>query len=398
MKKNILLLILTLLFLLIGCTKTEETSNNFQNEDNSTSSLNEEFESSQILSEIYNIPSQDYIIYESKMLDTYFIACALYFNFESETIVPNPENTDLYTEIKNYFMPYKNHEFIKNLDSYVNVQNKCENNSVVFSFLMYGFSKNDYKMGVNEIQTDVFENGEEFNSFLNMLYKFYKDTNADQFFKITKANDNMKDYIKENIKNVPVELLLNEMETYVNNKNNLYPEQNIKYRSIITMIRPFNASFYTIQMNNNIYLTGQQSPSGSFESPEILDINQMINTTVHEFLHNYINQPVYEQNTLITELSQEKNKTDYTNGMYAAMEWHRIVDESIVRVVETAIYKNVYKDSQKAFNEILKKEIEYGGMFQLEKMYNTLNEYENNRSKYTKIDDFIPELIKIMFS
>ena len=353
------------------------------------------FSKESLLCEIYSI--EHYKMYESKLLDTYFIACALYFDFESSDLMPDTENSDFYEKVKAYFTPYQTHPFIKNFGNYVDKQNQTQNFEVVSTLLMYAFSKTDYNMGVDTVQNSVFESGKQFQKFLDDLYQFYIDTNAEQFFDSLDLQKEMVSYVQKNAETIPIETLILEMEHYTGNKEILYKEKNVEYRSVMTLFRPFYASFYQFYFGNDVYFVGQQSPNDSQRKPEIFDIQQTINTTIHEFLHNFINQPVYEQNELILKLSENKQKSDYTNTIYKNMPWNRIADETIVRVVETAIYEKVLQNKQKAFELILEKEIAYSGMPNLQKMYDALKTYESNRDKYKTISDFLPKLITILF-
>lgn len=353
------------------------------------------FSKESLLYEIYS--TDHYKMYESKLLDTYFIACALYFNFESPDLLPDTENSAFYKKVKTYFAPFQTHPFIKNFGRYADKQNNSLNFDVVSSLLMYAFSQTDYNTDVNMIQNNVFENAEQFHEFLNGLYQFYVDTNAKQFFDSLDLQKEMVSYVQKNAENIPIEALILEMESYVGNKEKLFEGQNIQYCSVMTLFRPFNASFYRFYFGNDIYFVGQQSPNDETKKPEAFDMQQTVSTTIHEFLHNFINQPVYEQNELILKLSKDKQKSDYTNAIYENMPWNRIADETIVRVLETEIYKNVLQDEQKAIALILEKEIEYSGMPNLQKMYNALKIYENDRNKYKTIDDFLPKLITVLF-
>lgn len=358
----------------------------------------QKWDKSKILNQIYQTESGEYKVYTSELIDIYIISSALYFDFESWDILPDTENHNYFKDVKDYFSPYKNDHFIKSLQNYVDANNKSVNSTVVYSLLTYSFSQKNYDMDITMMENDIFKSAEEFNNFLNSLYNFYIKTNASEFFKNYKPYKEMIIYIQNNLKNIPMEIYIKEMENYTGNKDIYYKNQNIKYCSVMTVFRPFNASFYSINMGNDTYFAGQQSASDFSKNPEKFDINQTISTTIHEFLHNYINLPVYNQNKLIEKLTYNERKEDYANSMYQYMPWHRIVDENIVRAAETAIYAKIYNDKEKAFNEILKKEIEFGGFKNVERVYKALDEYQNNREQYKSIDDYIPYLISVLFS
>lgn len=228
--------------------------------------LNTQFKKEEMLNKIYS--DGDYTIYESKLIDMYFIACALYFDFQSSELLPNSDKYELYKNTKEYFMPYKNHEFIKNFEKYVDLQYKTKKDGVTFPLIMYAFSKTNYDMEIDNVQTDVFSNSDEFNLFVKELYDFYKYTDADKFFNSQQNQKEMKKYIQENIKNEPVSRLIQSMKDYVGNT-----DKNTKYCSIMTLYRPFNASFFNIHMDDTLYMVGQQSPNDVSLNPEAFDIS-----------------------------------------------------------------------------------------------------------------------------
>lgn len=395
-----LLSVLVLLFnLLIGCTELKVTTSSDTNTVAPSNSVSAPmFSNRSLLQEIYCLDRPDYSVYASEVLDIYFISCALYFDFQSQQLLPEVEQDAFYRQVKNYFTPYKNHPFIEELENFVDVENRAHKDGVVYPLLMYAFSQVDYGLDVDSIQSNAFQNGEEFHVFLESLYQFYLDTNAQEFFQSAKLQTDMTSYLKREMALWPIESLFSGMESYVGNKSSLFPGQSVKYRSIMTLYRPFNASFYTIHYGNDVYLIGQQSPNDESRKADQFDIKQIMNTTIHEFLHTFINQPVYEQNEYILQLTKDLKKSSYIGPMYQNMEWHRIVDENIVRVVETAIFSDVMDNKQMAFDFILKKEIQFGGMPKLEGMYDSLSLYEADRDKFKTIDSYLPDLITIMFS
>lgn len=395
-KKDILCIIgaIFILSTLIGCEATnilEKTNISPSGE------MQEQLSNHALLQEIYALNLPDYRIYSSELLDTYFIACALYFNFDSEELLPNTQNDVLFSKVKEYFKVYKSHPFIQNLESFVDIEHHAHRDGVVYPLIMYAFSNVDYGMGVDSIRTDVFQDGKQFNIFLQALTQFYLDTEAQTFFQSLQIHKDMEIKIQNEIDTLPVDTLISEMESYVGNKELLFSDQSVKYRSIMTVFRPFNASFYTIQYGGDIYLVGQQSPIGQSKKSDSFDMAQTINTMIHEFLHSYINPPVYEHNDKILSLAENKEKTNYAGAMYQDMEWHRIVDENIVRVVETRIFGSVLNDQEKAFDYILDKEIKFSEMPKLQQLYDALPKYEQHRDTYQTIDTFIPDLISVMF-
>ena len=124
-------------------------------------------------------------------------------------------------------------------------------------------------------------------------------------------------------------------------------------------------------------------------------MRQILETTIHESLHVFINSHVAAQSELIDRLTQGRSPEAYTCQLYlnAGHSWNRIVDEAVVRAVQAGIYRRVYGDSDKAFNELLVKEMN-AGIVNLDKMYEALLEYESDRVEYLDITTFLETLIR----
>ena len=55
-----------------------------------------------------------YKVYTSRSVDTLFIVAALYSNFNGNYLMPNSDQVELFKKSKEYFLPYANHEFVRN--------------------------------------------------------------------------------------------------------------------------------------------------------------------------------------------------------------------------------------------------------------------------------------------
>lgn len=84
-----------------------------------------------LFEEIYHDNSGTYSILSSELIDTYFIACGLYFDFKSNFLFSQDMGID-YQETINYFSQYKEHEFIKQLSRYVDEANSYVSMDVLF--------------------------------------------------------------------------------------------------------------------------------------------------------------------------------------------------------------------------------------------------------------------------
>lgn len=338
----------------------------------------------------------EYSIYTNQLIDTYLIAGALYLDFNSQTLLPNTGEHRLYLSAKEYFSPYKDHVLIKKFQKYI-YNDDIQGDAI--GILLSNYSENKpLDKSIKQYMNGVFKSKEDIDEFLALLTSFYNDSKADEFFKQNlDIYNKMVEYIKDNINKIGVENIIRETEKYVGNKDKYYKNDKVSYQTVITVFRPFMASFFNIASEGKTTLISFQSPNDFSRDPEKFDMSQTISTSIHEFLHSYINAPVENNNSKILEICVSKNKEDYASPMYKCMPWNRIVDENFVRAVQGRIYKKIFNE-ETAHSEILDKEIEFGGFKKLMQIYNELEEYENKRSIYSTFDDFTPKLIERLFS
>lgn len=354
------------------------------------------------LKNIFNLGN--YSIYSDEIIDTYIIASILYFDFESDVLMPNLENHQLYIDTKNYFEKYNENEFIKNLGKYVDLDNRDIDSNVILNLILEDILSVE-NIGTNGyIPNFAFQDANEFEKFKTALYDFYYDTKAHTFFEEHRQYyDDLKVYTLANADKIPISNLFETMESYIGNRDVYFKDSSIDYVSFVTVFIPNNARFFRFGLNDREnksrnYFVALQSPNPY--SPTNLmkfDFNKIIEDIIHESLHNYMNSAIYENSSLIEQLSQNKNPKDYCSPLYYNFEWNQIVAENIVRVVETSIYKDVYGSEERAVEQILNKEILYFNK-DIKSLYNCLKVYENNRDKYNTIDDYMPELIKTLFN
>jgi|GEM_PF-3850185 len=338
-----------------------------------------------------------YNIYSNRMIDTYLVAAALYYNFDSQFILPNAQEHELYMKAKEYFLPYKEHDFIKSFQKYTDngdIQGDCI--GILLGYYNVEEIAATHKMQKNYMN-GVFKSEKEVNTFLSQLNAFYKDTKAEVFFdKNAELYLKMRNFIKSNIETMEIIRLIRETENYVGDKNKCTNSKRF-YQTIVTLYRPTMASFYSITSDSKTIITSFQSPNDYSRNPERFDINILISNTIHELLHNFINDPVKNNESLIMELAALKNKENYVmDPMYQGMPWNRIVDENFVRAIQGRIYKNVFGE-KRAIEEIIDPQIRYGRFVKLGDVYKELEAYEANRNQYRTIDTFIPRLIKKLF-
>ena len=390
MQKILLVGIFITLLELVGCTSNKQCLG-LEKQNQSIKAIEKQQNEVVWMNEIYDLEDVDYKLYSSRLLDMYMIACALYFDFESDYIMPETDKQTLYKEVKAYFSPYKNHKFISNFGKYVDKEAKDVNGSVVYPLMMYGLSETYYGLGVDEIQTTVFENGKAFNTFLTELKTFYDETNAEAFFEnhylIEKDIDT---YISEEIDVTLAKQLFEEMEKEVGKPD----ESDIHYVGVLSVFRPNMGSAYHMYMGSDTYFVLQASPNGRGKVAQEYDIKMLLNTTIHEFLHLYINDEVATLQEKINQLAQGKTKQDYASSLYNNMPWYRIVDENLVRVIETYLYAQSYEDEEQAYKEILEPEIK-AGFYYGDELYKAVKACKEDKAE--RVIDCIDQLVDTLF-
>lgn len=340
-----------------------------------------------------------YSIKKNEVIDTYIIACALYLDFESESLLPNASEHEIYEKAVDHFKKYKDHELIGNFENYVNADDiKGDAIGILLSCSDDAYMKQLHEYPA-EYRQGIFSDEEEILRFLALMRSFYRDSDAKSFFEDNaEIYEDMGAFINENIKDTKISQVIKVMEDYVGNGGKYYAGKEIQYESIMTLYRPSNASFFKVYGGDTVTLLALQSPNDYSRDPEVFDINQTVNTAVHEFLHAYINMPVAKQEVYIESLTKDQNKDkgDYAHRMYSNMKWNRIADENFVRAVQARIYKEVFGDDY-AMKSIIEPQVKYGGFKHLESVYSRLSSYESDREKYPMIDDFIKEMIDMLF-
>jgi hypothetical protein len=336
----------------------------------------------------------NYTIRTNEMIDTYIIASAVYMDFNSPVLQPNTENNAIYIRAKNLFCPYKNHNFLKDFDKYV--FNGDINGDAIGVLLSYSPTPSlDKICEVDEkYRNYIFKDNAEINSFIEGLKSFYKDTNAKEFFENNKGLVNsVKSYVKYNIKDSRLIELIKSTEEYVNTKDKYFGDLPIEYETVLTIYRPSMASFYSYKTDSSNKIVTVQSPNDFTQDPYKLDINYMVENVIHEYLHSYINKPIYDITTKkCTDTSKYYSRLT-NNTLYSNMPVYRQVDEYLVRAIQGRIYTQAFGEKY-TFDRLLNKEIKYGGFERLEEVYNYLSNYEADRNKFPTIDDFLPELVE----
>lgn len=335
------------------------------------------------------------IFCSSDYIDTYLIAAALNKEFDNVNIRAKP-----WRAAKKYFLNYSDHEFVKNLDKYTGyTDNSWSNFNVIWPLMNYGFYGDSNKIPNDKVKTNAFGSKKKFQTFLLALEKFYKDTNAAEFFNsMQEYNEQFQQGVDLYTENGKIHNYFESMEKYLGTDNLQNKMDNVKYVIFSSLFREdYGASFITSSNETNNLLIGFNHPM-SWNTGKI-DVDFVVANSIHEFFHNYINRYVQARSSMIEGLAKKKDKKDFGGyGPYATMPWFRLVDENMVRAVETRIYADIFGDDQQAYDYILKEQVERNNFASSLRMYNVLPEYEQNRDKYPSLDLYMDPLIKALFT
>lgn len=330
-----------------------------------------------------------YSVSYSELIDIYLIACGLYFDFNSPYLFPADVMVG-YQETIEYFLPYKNHAFIQGLGDFVDGQSKNASMNVYVPLLQYAVSMKEKGECIGNIQSYVFQTDEAFYDFLEDLHQFYIDTQAAAFFEHSAIHQELERYIQSEMAEIPVITYFNAVESYTGTKEQLFPGYTLHYATCLSVYKSRNnASFHHISVNEDMYFLSYQSPLGY---NGYFHLQDMMDTTLHESLHPFINPGVEQRQEMIELMAANKNPADYTYSIYVNMPWHRITDEAIVRAVQARIYREVEQGDETAAKQLLDRQ---AGIANLDTMYHSLADYESHREKYPGIDDYLEILVPL---
>lgn len=263
-----------------------------------------------------------------EIADLYLISAGLVFDFENQIVVNNKMNNSIYEKTIEYFKSSKASLILQRIQFYVDIYN----DEIPFLFPL--IMQDDSSVELTQL-----------------LREFYVEANAEDFFssiynKHMLDNENIfSDYFLQEVKE---HILL--LEKFVNNKDIVSMGKETKYNIIISpFLSPLRASMVTNEKDDYIELNVILSPYSLDGNGEV-SIKQTLETIGHEILHFYINEEVAKNKEFIENKAFEYNfnKNDFGGKTYENMEWHRIIDENIVRVVQILLYEEILGEEEKA--------------------------------------------------
>ena len=333
-------------------------------------------------------------ICNSHMVDFYLISCALYFDFDSENLISG--SNEIEEKTISYFSKYKDYVFVQEMGKYVDVANKSYDFNVLVPLSVYCFWE-EGNVPDQLLTSNVFQTREDFDLFWKDINRFYQETQAKKFFEEQDIYiESFKDKLETDFGQEGLKPYIDEMEMYLGDTEQYNQGKEIDYGILVSLYKVDGASFYTVYRENaTIYLCF----SGIFEDNKDItstNIDRIIENAVHEYLHCYINPLVEEKANLVKTLYSNEKKSDFAGEVYQNMDWNRVIDENIVRAVSTRIIARVTGNEKKAYEDIMRREIEFGGFSKVQNIYDILKNYEDNRKEYESIDCYTEQMIEAL--
>jgi len=229
------------------------------------------------------------------------------------------------------------------------------------------------------------------NEFINSLNDFYIEADLSTYFIENKSYfDSVNNEVRENL---PNKHFITTMENYYGKQNDSYtliPTPTLWHTAGLGLRIKGNIGFKVYNIFGPLIVTKDSIDFGyGYNNSD--KINEL---TVHEFGHSFINP--------VTELSKNKTIIDKYEYLFEPIKdkmtkqaynnWWTCVTEHIVRLGEIRISYTL-GDSLRA-DKIRNDYINNRNFIYLPYLEKNIIYYENNRNKYSSIDEYIPILLK----
>lgn len=226
---------------------------------------------------------------------------------------------------------------------------------------------------------------EELERFYENLKRFYHDTGFNKFL-----NDNRDFYI--NLLGNTFGKIENR-DSIVDDLEKYYGESRRSYNLILVPLLYSGGYSFTLDTNEGL------------EAYSIIGPNQSINdftdfTSYDDFETLLYNEFGYSFTQRIIDLYWDESRV-YSKlfepireemESYGYKDWYTCLNEHIIRAITTRL---VYSDNQKIMEEKIAYHREQGFIY-IDSLVEKLEEYENDRKKYSDFEIFYPELLKAL--
>jgi Domain of unknown function (DUF4932) len=224
--------------------------------------------------------------------------------------------------------------------------------------------------------------------FVTFIKDFYQKSNAEIFFKKQESyyNNIQKNYLKQGI-------II--QKQWINTFFRLKPTET--YFPILSL-SPTMGAYLRVNFKDNERNTYTIFGCSKYDNqgmPLTFQEPYFAWSILHEYIHCFSNQ-VIEHDTstwksLGEKLLSNPKVFDLVKGTFYG-NWRYLLYESLVRATSIR-YAIAHNESTEKVELDIKKQ-EMLGFFWMKDLVNQLGEYENNRKKYKKFSEFMPELIQ----
>ncbi len=296
-------------------------------------------------------------------------------DFNCKDIVIYNKDTTYKADVDKYFSPYKNHRVVSLYEEMAKDGFVYHVPPKLILYLDDKYKEQDSKMiPYHEIISGV-DGRNKIKEFIRQMVDFKNETKFDDFYK------NHQEYYHK---------ITTKIQNILKSNNcleNLIKYYGAKQNSYNIIVVPLYSGAYGIR------ILGKDEKFDTFCIIPPVENSQYLTSFVwHEFSHSYVN-PLTEES---------KNEVDKYKDLYAPISnimteqayrtWETCVNEHIVRAVTSRLCYKVF--GEKSAKEEIKWHKERGFLY-IDKLYEKLIEYENNRNKYTTFKEFYPELLKV---
>lgn len=342
-------------------------------------------------------PSKTISISYNRNVETVMILRALSDKdyFISRVPDTNKKRPMLYA-VREYFAKYKNHSAVGETQRLLYAASDI--GGQLFQGVMYG---NELPgAGLKQEPADEYwqEHKAELKNYLSLLNSFYREANADAFFKkysgfYEGARAEASKYINDSVTVA--------MEQY-------FGSENAAYQILLLPMCPYGWAFsITTNDSGKLKQHGIISPVTDVDWDGESEIKDSYGfggvearahyreLVIHEFVHPFIT-PILESDSFRKQIARYEYLytplLDSVFGEQGYTGWWSFVNEHLTRLGHIRVMEMLDKDEAEELRQTDMNEYKFVLLLEAEEK---IQEYENNRDQYPTIDDFLPELINI---
>lgn len=288
--------------------------------------------------------------------------------------------------VKKHFIEFKEHEVIKLFDEMSKSSFSYDAPPGLMLFMNQEFGVRDDTELTDYI---IMRAGGKKNidKLFNALKDFCVETGFIDFF------NGSTEYYNTIIDNTL--LLISDEINLISKLEDYYGMQQGSYNMILASLHgggSYGPQIITKEKGVEIYsIVGCQMLNGNLD-PAFGTRNSFDYLQSHEFSHSFINPITLKNINLVNSYTDLYNPIEEKMKNMAYSTWQTCLDEHIIRALTSRFAYHEEESKGIMYLESEKQE----DFIYVEALYNKLEEYENNRDKYPTIEDFYPELLKVL--